>query len=134
MKPKLIERFAAANGFVRGNSEGRFYCEDGGWITRAFGASFPWERYSPAGELIQCYWVKDHCIEREPLQIEAEVWDLCANYPEKYSLLLATLDETPVVFSGKQLRSLRDSGRVTLFPASYRLVYEHDQAEEKSDE
>lgn len=133
-KPKLIERFAVANGYVRDNSEGRFYREDGGWIERASGASFPWERYSPAGELLQCYWVKDHCIEREPLQIEAEVWELCANHPEKYSLLLAALDEKPVEYSGKRLCALRDSGRVTLFPASYRLVYEHDQAKEKSDE
>ena len=133
MKPKLIRAIRAnPNGFV-GELRGRILLRMA-LDHRASGASFPWERYSPAGELIQCYWVKDHCIEREPLQIEAEVWDLCANYPEKYSLLLATLDETPVVFSGKQLRSLRDSGRVTLFPASYRLVYEHDQAEEKSDE
>jgi hypothetical protein len=123
-KPKLIERFAVANGYVRDNSEGRFYREDGGWIERASGASFPWERYSPAGELLQCYWVKDHCIEREPLQIEAEVWELCANHPEKYSLLLATPAETPVEYSGKRLCTLLDSGRVTLFPASYRLVYE----------
>jgi len=126
-KPKLIERFAVANGYVRDNSEGRFYREDGGWIERASGASFPWERYSPAGELLQCYWVKDHCIEREPLQIEAEVWELCANHPEKYSLLLAAPDDTPVEYSGKRLCALRDSGRVTLFAASYRLVYERDE-------
>ncbi len=125
-KPKLIERFAAANGYVRDSSEGRFYCEDGGWLERATGASFPWERYSPSGELFQCYWVRDHCIEREPLQIEADVWELCVNRPEKYSLLLAALDGTPVEYSGKRLCALRDSGQVTLFPASYRLVYEHD--------
>ena len=133
-KPKLIERFAVAYGYVRDNSEGRFYREDGGWIERASGASFPWERYSPSGELLQFYWVKDHCIEREPLQIEAEVWELCTKHPENYSLLLATPDETPVEYSGKRLCALRDSGRVTLFPASYRLVYEHEQPREKSDE
>lgn len=129
-KPKLIERFAVANGYVRDNSEGRFYRDDGGWIECASGASFPWERYSPAGELLQCYCVKDHCIEREPLQIKAEVWELCAKHPEKYSLLLATPDETPVEYSGKRLCALRDKGRVTLFPAAYRLVYEHDQSSE----
>lgn len=129
-KPKLIERFAVANGYVRDNSEGRFYREDGGWIERASGASFPWERYSPSGELLQCYWVKDHCIEREPLQIEAEVWELCAKHPDKYSLLLATPDEMPVEYSGKRLCALRDSGRVTIFAASYRLVYERDEQED----
>jgi hypothetical protein len=133
-KPKLIERFAVANGYVRDNSEGRFYREDGGWIERASGASFPWERYSPAGELLQCYWVKDHCIEREPLQIEAEVWELCANHPEKYSLLLVDADDNPLVITGRRLREMCDGGELTLYPAKYRLVYEHDRAKEKSDE
>jgi len=133
-RQKLIERFAAANGYARDTSDTRFYRVDGSWLERASGASFSWERYSPSGELLQCYWVKDHCIEREPLQIEAEVWELCAKHPEKYSLLLADPDEKPVEYSGKRLCALRDSGRVTLFPASYRLVYEHDQAKEKSDE
>jgi len=125
-KPKLIERFAAANGYVRDNSEGRFYHKDGGWLERVSGNSFPWERYSPSGELLQCYWVKDACIEREPLQVEAEVWELCANHPEKYSLLLAAPDGTPVEYSGERICSLLDRGQLTLFPASYRLVYEHD--------
>ena len=50
------------------HEEGRFYHEDGSWIERVFGNSFPWERYSASGELMQCYWTKEHCIEREPLQ------------------------------------------------------------------
>jgi hypothetical protein len=123
-KPKLIERFAVANGYFKDNSKGRFYRKDGGWIERASGAICPWELHSPSGELLQCYWAKDHCIEREPLQIEAEVWELCTNHPEKYSLLLAAQDGTPVEYSGKRLCALRDSGRLTIFPASYRLVYE----------
>jgi hypothetical protein len=100
--------------------------EDGGWLERATGVSFPWERYSASGELLQCYWVKDHCIEREPLQLEADVWDLCVKHPEKYTLLLASLDGAPVEYSGKRICDLRDSGRLTLFPASYRIVYDHD--------
>lgn len=128
-KPRLIERFAAINGYSKDDSEGRFYREDGGWIERVSGTSFPWERYSPAGELIQCYWVKDHCIEHEPLQIGADVWELCTKNPEKYSLLLMAPDETPREYPGILLRELRDSGRITLFPASYRLVYEHGQEE-----
>jgi len=54
------------------------------------------------------------------------VWELCANHPEKYSLLLAAPDGTPVEYSGERICSLRDRGQLTLFPASYRLVYEHD--------
>lgn len=129
-KLRLIERFAFANGYVKDNGEGRFYREDGGWLERTSGVSFPWERYAPTGKLLQCYWVKDHCIEREPLQIEAEVWELCATYPEKYSLLLARPDGTPVEYSGKMLRTLRDSGRVKILAASYRLVYEGEEMED----
>lgn len=133
-RPKLIERYASANGFTKDSSGIRFYRGDGGWLDHASGVSFPWERYSPSGELLQCYWVKDHCIEREPLQIEADVWELCVKHPEKYSLLLAAPDGTPVEYSGKQLCVLRDSGEVKLFAASYRLVYEQDQVKEESDE
>ncbi|HPC00036.1 MAG TPA: hypothetical protein PKW66_29210, partial [Polyangiaceae bacterium] len=59
VKPKLIKRFAVANGYVRDNSERRFYRGDGGWIERASGASFPWERYSPSGELLSAAGFED---------------------------------------------------------------------------
>jgi hypothetical protein len=130
-RPSLIERFAAANGYARDNSEGRFYHKNGGWLERVSGNSFPWERYSSSGELLQCYWIKDACIEREPLQVEADVWELCAKHPEKYSLLLAAPDGTPVEYSGERICSLRDRGQLTLFPASYRLVYEHNVISEE---
>lgn len=126
-KTKLIERYAKALGFSKDNAEGRFYHEDGNWIERVSGASFPWDRYSATGELHQCYWVKDHCIEREPLQLEADVWELCDKHPEKYTLLLAGPDGTPVEYSGHRIRELRDSGRLTLFPANYRLVLDSDK-------
>ncbi|MBC2710215.1 MAG: ATPase [Desulfosarcina sp.] len=126
-KPKLIERYAKTRGFIKDNGEGRYYHEDGGWIERISGASFPWERYSSSGELQQCYWTKDHCIEREPLQLEADVWELCDKHPEKYTLLLAGPDGTPVEYSGHRIRELRNSGRLTLFPANYRLVLDSDK-------
>lgn len=128
-KPKLIERYAKALGFSRDSAEGRYYHDDGSWIERAGGASFPWERYWASGQLQQCYWVKDHCIEREPLQLGADVWELCDKSPEKYSLLLADPDGTPVEYSGHRLRVLRDSGQLTLFPANYRLVYENGKGD-----
>lgn len=131
-KPKLIERYAKARGFIKDNGEGRYYHEDGGWIERVSGSSFPWERYSASGELHQCYWARDHCIEREPLQLEAELWELCNKHPEKYTLLLADPDGTPVEYSGHRIQELRASGRLNLFSANYRLVlnqnggYPHD--------
>ena len=102
--------------------EGRYYHENGSWIERTSGNTFPWERYSSLGARLQCYWDKDHCIEREPLQLGADIWELCDKNPEKYTLLLAGPDGTPVEYSGHRLRELRTTGRLTLFPASYRLV------------
>ena len=126
-KPKLIERYAKARGFIKDNGEGRYYHEDGSWIERVSGASFPWERYLSSGELQQCYWANDHCIERDPLQLGADVWELCNKHPEKYTLLLADPDGAPVEYSGHRIRELRDSGRLTLFPANYRLVLDNNK-------
>jgi len=83
-------------------------------------------RYSASGELQQCYWAKDHSIQRETLQLDADVWELCDKLPDKYTLLLAALDGTPTEYSGHRIRELRSSGRLTLFPANYRLVFNHD--------
>jgi hypothetical protein len=80
--------------------------------------------YSPSGELRQCYWAKEHCIEHKPLQIEAEVWELCEKYPNKYTLLLTDSKGDPVEFSGEILRKLKDDGQISLYPAKYRLVYD----------
>ncbi|MGQ4806699.1 hypothetical protein NKDENANG_00032 [Candidatus Entotheonellaceae bacterium PAL068K] len=123
-KPNLIERYAKAQGFAKDSAAEYFYREDGSWIKRVSGASFPWEQYSASGELQQCYWAKDHCIEREPLQLKADVWELCDKHPGKYTLLLAAPDGTPVKYSGHWIQKLRESGRLTLFPATYRLVLE----------
>lgn len=125
-KPKLIERFAKAQGYFKDSGEGRFYHADGGWIERVSGNSFPWERYSASGDLIQCYWAKEHCIEREPLQLDAEVWELCVKHPDKYTLILTDLEGNPVEYSGKRICKLRDKGQLILFSASYRIVYDQD--------
>jgi hypothetical protein len=124
-KPGLMERFAIARGYKKDGPD-RFYHPDGSCIEKTSGNSFPWERYSASGELQRCYWVKDHCIERGPLQVEAEVWELCDKHPDKYSLLLTDPDGNPVELPGRLLRELRDSGRLTLYPAKYRLVYDQE--------
>ncbi len=126
-KPKLIEIFAKEAGFLKDGPD-RFYHTDGSWIQRANGASFPWDRYSAAGELVQCYWVKEHCIQQGPLQIDADVWELCDKNPDKYTLILTNVEGVPVEFSGQKLRQLRDNGLLALFPAKYRLVYEHEKS------
>lgn len=107
--------------------EDRYYHENGSWIERVGGNSFPWDLYSASGELLQCYWTKDHCLEREPLQLGADVWELCIKHPKKYTLLLTDPDGMPVEYSGNQIRELQENGRLTLFPANYRLFLDHDR-------
>ncbi|MDL2316335.1 hypothetical protein LJC59_04565 [Desulfovibrio sp. OttesenSCG-928-A18] len=126
-KPSLIERFALASGFQKSSSGHRFYQPDTGeYLERVYGNSFPWERYSATGELLQCYWDKDVCLENEALQIGADVWDLCTENPQKYSLLLSDSGGEPVEYSGETITILREREQLKVFPANYRVVYEHN--------
>ena len=122
----MMVRFAESRGF-RSEGDSRFVHEGGSWIERASGSPFPWEHHAANGELLRCYWDTDHCLELEPLRINAEVWGLIDNYPETYSLVLADIEGNPVELSGPRLRALRDAKVVTLYHASYRLVHEQLQ-------
>ena len=125
-KPDIIERYAKSQGF-RKDSDDRFFHEDGSWIARANGARFPWECRTAGGDLVRYYWPKDHCLEREPLQLEADIWGLIEQNPETYALVLTNVEGVPVEVTGSRLRAMRDEGEVTLYPATYRLVYDHDR-------
>lgn len=125
-KPSIMERFAKAHGF-RKDGEDRFFHESGSWIGRANGARFPWEHRAASGDLVRYYWPKDHCLQQEPLQLEADVWGLIEQHPETYALILSNIEGGPVEVTGARLRKMRDEGEVTLFPATYRLVYDHDR-------
>jgi hypothetical protein len=120
-RPSVIERFALALGFKPDGGD-RFYHSDGSWIGRANGARFPWERRSASGDVQRHYYPKEHCLEREPLQIEADVWGLLDQKPDAYSFILVNPEGEPVEMTGVRLRSLRDGGEVTIHPATYRLV------------
>lgn len=122
-KPSLMERFAKSNGYDKDGSD-RFYHADGSWIEKVSGGhSFPWERRSALGDLVQCYWDKDHCIQRDALQLDVDVWKLCDQHPDKYTLLLVDIDDVPLEISGRRLHEMCDSGELTLYPAKYRLVH-----------
>ena len=125
-KPDIVERYAKKQGF-RKDSDDRFFHDDGSWIARANGARFPWERRTASGNLVRYYWPKEHCLEREPLQLEADIWGLIERHPETYALVLADIEGDPVEVTGSRLRAMRDEGEVTLYPATYRLVYDHDR-------
>jgi len=122
-RTSLIERFALSLGFNK-EMEDRFYHADGSWITRTHGEhTFPWVRRTSTGELVCYYWPKDHCLEQSPLQVEADIWGLVDNQPETHAFILSDRQGDPKEIAGEQLRSMRRDGKITLYPAAYRLVY-----------
>jgi hypothetical protein len=131
-KVPLMERFAVKSGFTK-DGEDRFCHVNGSLITKTPESSFPWEQRTRSGDLVRCYRAKDHCLEREPLQIESDVWSLIEKFPDRYALILVNPKGDPTELSGAHLRQLRDERSITLYPATYRIVYEHEQdAEEET--
>ncbi|WP_145451937.1 sacsin N-terminal ATP-binding-like domain-containing protein [Gimesia panareensis] len=124
-KSSLIELMAAEEGFSKDGTD-RYLHPNGSCLQKASGSTFPWERYTAEGRLVQSYWVKDCCIEREPLQLDAVVWNLCERQPNAFSIVLRDPNDKAVVYSGAELLRLRSQNRLTLHPANYRLVYQHD--------
>jgi hypothetical protein len=122
-KPHIIERFALARGFKRDGDE-RFYHEDGSWIAKVNGSTFPWERRNSAGDIVRYYWPREHCLDLEPLEVESEVWGLIDKTPGTYAFVLATAAGDPIEVLGAQLRALLATGVLKLYPAAYRLVLE----------
>lgn len=125
-RPNIMARFALAQGY-RADGDDRFFHADGSWISRANATKFPWERRSSSGELQCHYYPKEHCLERDPLQIEADIWGLVDQKPEIYSFILLNPEGAPVEMTGSRLRALREGGEMTIHPATYRLIYDLDQ-------
>ncbi len=125
-KPAIIELFAIATGF-RHDSEDRFFHPDGSWIRRTHGERFPWERRTASGDLVCYYWAKDHCLDREPLVLEAAVWGLIDSKPDLYSLILADSNGNPIEVPGIRLRAQKDAQKLKLYPAAYRLVIQEEE-------
>lgn len=124
-RPSVIARFAYAKGY-KADGDDRFFHSDGSWIGRANGSRFPWECRSSSGEVLCYYYPKEHCLELEPLQIEADVWGLLDQRPTDYSFILTTPDGEPVEMTGSRLCEMREGGEITIHPATYRLVYDLD--------
>lgn len=125
-RPSVMARFALSQGY-KADGEDRFFHADGSWIGRANGTRFPWERRSAGGEILRHYYPKDHCLEHEPFQLEADVWALLDQKPDVYSFILINPEGDPVEMTGVRLRALRDGGKLTIHPATYRLVYDLDE-------
>src|SRR5258706_305113 len=83
-KPSIMERFASAHGFKK-DGDGRFFHSNGEWIAKTVGMRIPWERRKASGDLVVYYWAEDHCLDQDPLQLEADVWHLIKNSPGIYA-------------------------------------------------
>lgn len=125
VKPSIMERFAKGMKFQK-DGETRFFCSDGSWIAKTKDEPFPWERRTASGELVCYYWPKNHCLEREPLQIGADIWGLIDRFPQIYSLILLNPQDDPFEISGELLRAMRNDNKLILYPATYRLVYKSE--------
>jgi hypothetical protein len=125
-KPSIMERYARAHGFKK-DGEDRFYHADGTWIAKANGDVFPWEKRSSTGDLVCHYWPKDHCLDEEPLQLGSDLWGLIDKFPQQYALILADHEGNALEVSGAKLSAMLKSKELVLFPATYRLVVNHDQ-------
>lgn len=123
--PDLIALFASTLGF-KPQGEDRYVHPKGGSLVKTSASKFPWERRSARGEVERLYLVRDHCLEREPMQIEADVWALLEQRPDTYAFILTNPEGAPSEVTGARLRALREAGDIKLHPATYRLVYDRD--------
>lgn len=124
----LIDRFAFARGF-RKDGPHRFFHPDGRELVRAEDLRALWALRGPNGSLRQYLWPKEHCLEQSALEINADIWRAIEERPDIYSLLLMDPQGTPIEIPGARLREMRERRELTLYPASYRIVYGNPQEE-----
>jgi hypothetical protein len=121
-KPSIMERFAVGHGFKK-DSFDRFYRDDGDWIGKPAGDRF-WEWRTVRGEVTRYLYAREICLEREPLEIEAEDWRMIEAYPETHSMILVDRDDEPVEVSGSVICRLKEDGTLRLYQTHFRLVCE----------
>ncbi len=121
-RPRLFDRYALLANFHK-SADGSYKNPNGNWMGATQNRIFPFELRSSDGELLKYYLPREHCLEREPLELNAENWHVIEDKPELYSLILTDLAGNPIVLNGKQLLELREKGDLKIFTAKYRLSY-----------
>jgi hypothetical protein len=125
-KPGIMERFALSQGYNK-DAENHFFHSNGSRILRSGnGSIFPWEKLSPTGEVICKYWSKDHCLQHEPLMLNAEVLGKIVKSPDTCAFVLSDQEGDPIELDGHQLENMLKDDMVKLYPATYRIVYKND--------
>ncbi|HPB31278.1 MAG TPA: hypothetical protein PLB62_07475, partial [Candidatus Sumerlaeota bacterium] len=126
----IMDRFASARGFKWDENHKRFtHLSDGKWIGKTNGNIFHWELHDPEGNLICYYWPENHCLEKKPLELKAEVWKFIKMKKIPVSLILSDTNGKPVEVLGEYLMELVDSGKIKVHSASIRLVYEKPETD-----
>lgn len=100
---------------------GSYVGSDGRVLRRSESSRGLWELWSPDGRLLGIYWVRRHCLERQPLEVPAEVWERVRETPQATTFVLLDADGRPQLLTGAELLAALEAGRLELFPASYRL-------------
>lgn len=118
----LIDRFAEQNGY-RKDSDDRYFHSNGSWIAKnKDGIGFQWEQRRSNGSRVKFYYVRDHCLEKKPLEVDTDVFGLLRSYPDLYSLVIVDGDDAPVELTGERVDEMRRDGELSLLPATYRIV------------
>ena len=53
-------------------------------------------------------------------------YNACGIIVHKQGDKLVNIEGDPVEVSGTHLRAMKDAGEITLYPSTYRIVYDHD--------
>jgi hypothetical protein len=125
-KPSIMERFALGEGFLKDSAD-RFYHTNGSWIAKPSGERF-WEWRTIQGEVLRYLYAREICLEREPLEIDAEDWRMIEAHPEAHTMILIDPEDRPIAVSGSVICKLKEDGTLRLYQTHFRLVCE-DQSQ-----
>ncbi|MGD9628513.1 MAG: sacsin N-terminal ATP-binding-like domain-containing protein [Pyrinomonadaceae bacterium] len=118
----LIDRFAEQNGFKK-DSDDRYFHGNGSWIAKNKDSiGFQWEQRRGNGSIVKFYHVRDHCLEKRPLEVDTDVFGLLRNHPDLYSLVIVDSEDAPIELTGERIDEMRRDRMLSLLPATYRIV------------
>jgi len=123
-KQGIVEKFMSAKGCHKAGENYFVNGSDGSSFSRSSKDAFSLVQNDQAGNVIYHYWVKDQCLETEPLQVDAVVWGMVEKFPETHGFLLSDRAGNPVEIQGETLKNMRENGHLRIFPATYRVVIE----------
>lgn len=116
----LIERYALQNGYRKILSQ-YYRHRDGRSLSKPDGV-FHWQISLPDASFVRYLWVKEHCLQAKPLEIPSEVWHLLEQDPIHHAFILEDEKGNPAELLGTYVTELKAEGKITIHPATYRLV------------